>query len=210
MTLTLPLALEYPPPYYRYINTDQRVATCEQEEILSPHSQAMYPLSNYSPNIYRAPPRNNMEIEPCPSSATGSGRRNLSMLLHKGYNFDKTQYLLLYTYSQLQGSSDDIIWIDESKGTFFINKPDSFAQKWGEYKGIDKMDYQKVSRSFRYYYKQNNLLKKVGGKLRQYQWDLEALKALKGNFNSGTPLKNVIKPIKKKTPNMHHSNSLLL
>ena len=176
--------------------------------MFSPHSR--YTSFNDIPSTYRGdmrvPPTHKMEFLKSPTSASGSGRRNLSKLLHKGYNFDKTQYLLFYTYSELQGSSDDIIWIDEAKGIFFINKPDSFAQKWGEYKGIHKMDYQKVSRSFRYYYKQKNLLKKVEGKLRQYRWDLKALEALKNSFNQGTPLRDLNKPIKKKTPNMLLSN----
>ena len=196
----------YQPPYYPDTSMDHRVTTYEPEEAISSHS--FYHFPEY-PSVCRdpkTPPSTKMELRHSPCSASGSGRRNLSKLLHKGYNFDKTQYLLLYTYSQLQGSSDDIVWIDESKGIFLVNKPESFAQKWGEYKGIEKMDYQKVSRSFRYYYKQKNLLKKVDGKLRQYQWDLEALGALKENFTTGTPLRKVNKPIKKKTPKMQYSN----
>ena len=121
-------------------------------------------------------------------------------LLHRGYYFDNTQYLLLYTYGLLRHGDNDIRWVDESKGIFFINCPDNFAKKWGEYKGKEKMDYQKVSRSFRYYYKQN-LLKKVDGKLRQYQWDLKALESLRDNFKKWYPSEKG-KPADKEKPKL--------
>ena len=114
-------------------------------------------------------------------------RRNLKKLLDKDYSFDKTQYLMLYTFEQLKDSScDDIVWIDKQNGIFCIQKPEEFAKKWGRYKKKPEMSYQKVSRSFRYYYSSKLLMKSEG--LRHYRWDKKALETLERNFKNGTPL----------------------
>ncbi|KAI6648455.1 hypothetical protein LOD99_8087 [Oopsacas minuta] len=210
---------KYPEQGYRqtYFPSPPQVVD-NREQLIIPQEMHEYDNSGYefaralsSSPLLQTPPvmqLNSQEKLHRRSVSSGCGRRNMGELLHKGYSFDKTKYLLLFTYAQLQDSSDDIHWVDESKGTFYVKNPENFAKKWGEYKGKDKMDYQKVSRSFRYYYKQKNLLKKVEGKLRQYQWDLKAMASLKDNFTSGTPLKLVNKEIKKKIPKslLLHSN----
>ena len=197
--------IKYPEmPYHTYEEEPQRVDGYEY----------MIPRPQYEPKLPEMPSNqtsddlsdgnyedNNVENVQIKSASSGCTRRKMVELLHKGYFFENTQYLLLYTYALLRRGDNDIRWVDESKGIFLINNPDNFAKNWGAYKGKDKMDYQKVSRSFRYYYKQN-LLKKVDGKLRQYQWDLKALKSLRENFNNGTPLKMENQQIRKKYPKL--------
>ena len=189
------------PEIYTY---DEPYPTYEDLSPKVDNHDCMIPLLPYdilSSQTSQVSDTNVVENEHTDGASPGCLRRKMVELLHKGYFFDNTQYLLLYTYAQLRNGDNDIRWIDESKGTFFIINPDNFAKKWGAYKGKDKMDYQKVSRSFRYYYKQN-LLKKVDGKLRQYRWDLKALKSLRENFKSGTPLKMENQQIRKKSPKL--------
>lgn len=110
------------------------------------------------------------------------GRRNLSKLLKSEYKFKPSKYLIFFTYSALNDPHNtDIIWRDESEGKFFFRNPERFAHAWGKYKGKRRMNYSKVARSLRYYYKDGLLSKSEG--LREYVWDPSVLHALRQKFN---------------------------
>ena len=113
-----------------------------------------------------------------------NGRRNLTKLLKSDYKFKASKYLIFFTFSLLNDpSNQDVVWKDESVGRFYIKNPQSFAQAWGRFKGKRKMNYSKVARSLRYYYKDRLLTKSEG--LREYVWDPLVLVSLKQRFKSG-------------------------
>ena len=62
-----------------------------------------------------------------------------------------------------------IEWADESKGIFRILNSEEVARFWGIRKNRPKMNYDKLSRSLRFYYKKR-LLKKVPGQRLVYQF----------------------------------------
>ncbi|XP_060530862.1 transcription factor ETV7-like [Cylas formicarius] len=62
-----------------------------------------------------------------------------------------------------------IQWLDKLSGVFKIVDPQGLARLWGQKKNIPKMNYDKMSRSLRNYYK-NNKLKKVPGQRQVYQF----------------------------------------
>lgn len=45
-----------------------------------------------------------------------------------------------------------ITWSNKSRWEFKIRDPDEVAKRWGQYKRIKKMTYDKLSRALRYYY----------------------------------------------------------
>lgn len=62
-----------------------------------------------------------------------------------------------------------IEWADESQGIFRILNSEEVARFWGIRKNRPKMNYDKLSRSLRFYYKKG-LLKKVPGQRLVYQF----------------------------------------
>ncbi|MEE6482547.1 hypothetical protein FKM82_013278 [Ascaphus truei] len=55
-------------------------------------------------------------------------------------------------------------WENRREGTFRVIKSDTFAQLWGEQKKNKCMNYEKLSRALRHYYK-TGILERVGGRL---------------------------------------------
>ncbi|KAI6648456.1 E-twenty-six (ETS) transcription factor [Oopsacas minuta] len=142
------------------------------------------PLSPYSLDDWscRSVPENIQKIET--ENTNETGRRSLTKLLKSEYKFKQSKYLIFFTYTALNDpNNQDIIWRDESKGKFFIRNPKEFSRDWGQYKGKGKMDYSKVARSLRYYYKDGLLSKSEG--LREYVWDPLVLDSLKQRFKLG-------------------------
>jgi hypothetical protein len=62
-----------------------------------------------------------------------------------------------------------IEWADESQGIFRILNSEEVARFWGNRKNRPKMNYDKLSRSLRFYYKKG-LLRKVPGQRLVYQF----------------------------------------
>ena len=113
-----------------------------------------------------------------------NGRRNLFNLLKSDYKFKASKYLIFFTFSLLNDpNNQDVIWKDESAGKFYIKNPQNFAKSWGKFKGKGKMNYNKVARSLRYYYKDGLLNKSEG--LREYVWDPLVLVSLRQRFAAG-------------------------
>jgi len=50
-----------------------------------------------------------------------------------------------------------ITWVDEAEGKFKIIKSDRYAELWGKVKGNPHMNYEKLSRAMRYYYKNKEI-----------------------------------------------------
>ena len=124
----------------------------------------------------------NSSVEP--TEVNENGRRNLFKLLKSDYKFKDSKYLIFFTFSLLNDpSNQDVVWKDESAGRFYIKNPQNFAQSWGRFKGKRKMNYNKIARSLRYYYKDRLLTKSEG--LREYVWDPMVLVSLKQRFMSG-------------------------
>ena len=57
-------------------------------------------------------------------------------------------------------STEIIQWIDRSSYEFKLIKPEKVAKEWGLHKHRANMNYDKLSRSLRYYY-ETNIIKKV-------------------------------------------------
>ena len=125
-------------------------------------------------------------------------RRKVCTLIKQQYQFSGQRYLLLFTLERLSDpNNSDIVWVKQEDGVFEIRSPFRFAREWGEHKDTkdtkDKknkkgkkskdekekkeMTYEKMARSFRYYYK-CNVITKVPG-VRRYKWDMTVLEDLK-------------------------------
>lgn len=78
------------------------------------------------------------------------------------------QQLYQFLYSMLREPTCDymIKWMD-SNGGFKIMEPRLVAAAWGRKKNIPNMDYPKLSRSLRYYYKRQ-IIQKIKNKQYQY------------------------------------------
>lgn len=59
-----------------------------------------------------------------------------------------------------EGNEAIMCWLDRAAREFRVLNPDELARRWGELKGRPRMNYDKLSRSLRYYY-QKKLLSKV-------------------------------------------------
>lgn len=57
---------------------------------------------------------------------------------------------------------DIIKWVNESQRVFKFTDKESFARAWGKEKNNPKMDYPKMARALRYYYKDNKIQKVKG------------------------------------------------
>ncbi|KAG8230274.1 hypothetical protein J437_LFUL009447 [Ladona fulva] len=60
---------------------------------------------------------------------------------------------------------NDICWVDHDEGTFRFVKSEKVAKLWGDIKENPKMNYEKLSRAMRYYYKSQVLLPVLGRRL---------------------------------------------
>ncbi|KAM3921111.1 uncharacterized protein RB166_010530 [Leptodactylus fuscus] len=63
-----------------------------------------------------------------------------------------------------QKNQDTVRWENRKEGTFRVVKSDMFAQLWGEQKKNKCMNYEKLSRALRHYYK-SGILERVDGRL---------------------------------------------
>ncbi|XP_075695089.1 uncharacterized protein LOC142661551 isoform X2 [Rhinoderma darwinii] len=63
-----------------------------------------------------------------------------------------------------QKNQEVIRWENRKEGTFRVVKSDMFAQLWGEQKKNKCMNYEKLSRALRHYYK-SGILERVDGRL---------------------------------------------
>ena len=126
-------------------------------------------------------------------------RRKVSTLIKQQYQFSGQRYLLPFTLERLSDpNNSDIVWVKEEEGVFEIRSPFKFAREWGEHKDTKEkkvttgkkgkkstkgkeerkeMTYEKMARSFRYYYK-CSVITKVPG-VRRYKWDMTVLEDLK-------------------------------
>ncbi|OCT73062.1 ETS-related transcription factor Elf-5 [Xenopus laevis] len=68
--------------------------------------------------------------------------------------------LLLYPTKDLEA----VRWENRKEGTFRVIRSDTFAQLWGEQKKNKCMNYEKLSRALRHYYK-SGILERVNGRL---------------------------------------------
>jgi len=80
-----------------------------------------------------------------------------------------------------------ITWQDEIKGKFQITDSNAYADLWGKVKGNPNMNYEKLSRAMRYYYK-NKEIKMVEGERLTYAFgprmeDFHALNRADPNFS---------------------------
>ena len=73
-------------------------------------------------------------------------------------------YLLNY-----KKSTKIIRWIDISNHTFELVKPEEVARQWGMHKNRKAMNYEKLSRSLRYYYEMK-IIEKVRDKIYAYRF----------------------------------------
>lgn len=96
------------------------------------------------------------------------------------------QLLIHFLFDLLNDPKYDriISWRDREQRIFRIEDSAALAKLWGYVKGIESMDYAKLSRSLRYYYKQNLIEKaKVGGLNLCYRWvAFEARADVRVNF----------------------------
>merc|ERR1711884_100941 len=71
-----------------------------------------------------------------------------------------TQKITQWIMSLLQNPQHNpsvLTWEDEKTGTFKINNTTQYAKLWGKKKNNHKMNYEKLSRAMRYYYKNGEL-----------------------------------------------------
>lgn len=64
-----------------------------------------------------------------------------------------------------------ITWLSENQGIFKILNSEQVAGLWGKRKGLSSMNYDKLSRSIRQYYKQGIIQKTHDSKRLVYQFD---------------------------------------
>ncbi|XP_069804256.1 ETS homologous factor-like isoform X2 [Dendropsophus ebraccatus] len=82
-----------------------------------------------------------------------------------------------------QKNQDAVRWENRKEGTFRVVKSDTFAQLWGEQKKNKCMNYEKLSRALRHYYK-SGILERVDGRLtykfgkKAYGWREDSPKQL--------------------------------
>ncbi|KAM4703050.1 ETS homologous factor-like [Rhinophrynus dorsalis] len=63
-----------------------------------------------------------------------------------------------------QENQEAVRWENRKEGTFRVIRSDTFAQLWGEQKNNKCMNYEKLSRALRHYYK-SGILERVDGRL---------------------------------------------
>ena len=85
---------------------------------------------------------------------------NIELTNKKSYRPKGLPKLWEYLLDLLYNSSynpEIIFWIDERKGIFGMKKPEKVAKLWGNLTRNEKMNYDKMSRTLRYYYVKNIL-----------------------------------------------------
>lgn len=86
-------------------------------------------------------------------------------------NIHLYEFILDYLFSTNNGN--DMKWLDKKSGTFKVLNSRQIAKKWGKEKNKRKpMDWEKMSRAIRYYYKKGGLILH-GGKRLEYRVNFE-------------------------------------
>eukprot|EP00117_Sycon_ciliatum_P037212 scpid41532/ scgid27877/ ETS-related transcription factor Elf-4; E74-like factor 4; Myeloid Elf-1-like factor len=70
-------------------------------------------------------------------------------------------------------AQDAIAWIDDRSGKFRIVNSEKIAKMWGDYRSVPAMDYEKMTRALRYYYRRR-ILEKLQRRL-IYQFSTEIM-----------------------------------
>ncbi|KAM5132283.1 ETS homologous factor-like isoform 2-T3 [Mantella aurantiaca] len=99
-----------------------------------------------------------------PSQVT---RRENNRRGSKGSRMNQTVHLWEFVRDLLlspQKNQEALRWENRKEGTFRVVRSDMFAQLWGEQKKNKCMNYEKLSRALRHYYK-SGILERVDGRL---------------------------------------------
>ncbi|XP_075045958.1 ETS homologous factor-like [Mixophyes fleayi] len=102
------------------------------------------------------------DIKPSPGTRKEKNRRG-----NKGNRTNHSVHLWEFVRDLLlspQKNQETIRWENRKEGTFRVMKSDMFAQLWGEQKKNKCMNYEKLSRALRHYYK-SGILERVDGRL---------------------------------------------
>ncbi|CAG0908320.1 unnamed protein product, partial [Cyprideis torosa] len=119
-------------------------------------SPAQIPKESFCPKQEHFTTRQDYKVKPEGNEAPGAGGRLL---------WDFLQQLL---NDQDQKYTSFISWKNRETGVFKINDPAGLAHLWGIQKNHLSMNYDKMSRALRYYYRVN-ILRKVQGERHCYQ-----------------------------------------
>ncbi|XP_018422242.1 PREDICTED: ETS-related transcription factor Elf-5-like isoform X2 [Nanorana parkeri] len=99
--------------------------------------------------------------------ASQETRRKNSHRGNKGSRTNQSVHLWEFVRDLLlspQKNQEAVRWENRKEGTFRVVKSDMFAQLWGEQKKNKCMNYEKLSRALRHYYK-SGILERVDGRL---------------------------------------------
>jgi hypothetical protein len=151
-------------------NTDNEEEPVEEEEdedpkfwVIPPPKKKVRHPSSESEDVDWEP-----EEKPPKRKTQGSSRRKPSMVsksvAHKPVPQQRktgtkkiTQWILSLLRDP-QYNPSVITWEKEHEGVFFITDTTKFAKLWGKRKNNPSMDYGKLSRAMRYYYKNGELI----------------------------------------------------
>ncbi len=97
--------------------------------------------------------------------------------------------LFQFLFNLLETETPIIEWTNRQKFEFQLINPEEVARQWGKHNNIETMNYDKLSRSLRYYYKQNKM-EKINGKRYAYKFICD--KNLKNSLSGKNKLKNVV------------------
>ncbi|XP_056400131.1 ETS-related transcription factor Elf-1-like isoform X2 [Hyla sarda] len=119
------------------------------------------------------------ETKPSPVTPKEHNRRKGNRTNQSVHLWEFVRDLLLSP----QKNQDAVRWENRKEGTFRVVKSDMFAQLWGEQKKNKCMNYEKLSRALRHYYK-SGILERVDGRLtykfgkKAYGWGEDSPKQL--------------------------------
>ena len=158
------------------------INSCEGQILILLYQTKHY-RCNSKPNIFSRSPTSTSKGQPDPTSSTGSGV-TITSISNGGSNEGaakepptpelNTNGRLLWDFlQQLLNDSQQrytsyIAWKNKDSGVFKIVDPAGLAKLWGIQKNHLSMNYDKMSRALRYYYRVN-ILRKVQGERHCYQ-----------------------------------------
>ncbi|XP_040183424.1 ETS-related transcription factor Elf-5-like isoform X5 [Rana temporaria] len=102
------------------------------------------------------------ELKPSQVTRRANNRRG-----KKGSRTNQSVHLWEFVRDLLlspQKNQEAVRWENRKEGTFRVVRSDMFAQLWGEQKDNKCMNYEKLSRALRHYYK-SGILERVDGRL---------------------------------------------
>lgn len=115
-----------------------------------------------NPQISVCEETSSQETKPSPATPKGHNRKG-----NKGNRTNQSVHLWEFVLDLLlspQKNQNAVRWENRKEGTFRVIKSDMFAQLWGEQKKNKCMNYEKLSRALRHYYK-SGILERVDGRL---------------------------------------------